>query len=72
MEALRIRYYDTTKQKDRVAIPDFYLPQSNTIVEVKSNHTYDKQNMIDRSEQYQKLGYNFKLILDHQEYNYCP
>ena len=44
----------------------------HTIVEIKSTRTYDKQNMIDKSAQYKKLGYNFKLILDHKEYDYCP
>lgn len=72
MEALRIRYWDSVQQKERVAIPDFYLPETNTIVEVKGDFTYDKQNMIDRSDQYKKLGYNFKLILEHQEYTNCP
>lgn len=38
------------------------------IVEIKSNYIFDKQNMIDKSKVYKKLGYNFKLILDKQEY----
>lgn len=72
MESIRICYWDNTLNRQRVAIPDFYLPELNTIIEVKSTHTYDKQNMIDRSDQYKKLGYNFKLILDHVEYDFCP
>jgi len=51
--------------KQRVAIPDFYLPETNTIVEVKSKWTFDKQNMIDRRNAYLKLGYNFKLLYEH-------
>lgn len=72
MESMRIKYWDSVQQKERVAIPDFYLPESNTIIEIKSLFTYNKQNMIDRSIQYQNLGYKFKLILEHQEYNFCP
>lgn len=72
MEQFRIEYYDTTLKKLRVAIPDFYLPHDHTIVEIKSTRTYEKQNMVDKSAQYKKLGYNFKLILDHKEYDYCP
>ena len=70
-EKVRIKYEDTQKNTWRVAIPDFYLPESNTLVEIKSNYTYDKQNMEDKVLEYKKLGFNFKLILEHQEYDYC-
>ena len=72
MESLRIPYWDSQLQKERIAIPDFYLKETNTIVEVKSFYTYNKQNMIDRLKQYQALGYNFKLFLDKKEYSFCP
>ena len=64
---LRFEYYDTQMQKMRIAVPDFYLPESNTIVEIKSNYTYDPQNMIDKVKAYKEAGYNFKLILEHKE-----
>ena len=67
LETLRIWYFDTQKCIDRTAIPDFYLPETNTIVEIKSSYTYDKQNMDDKIKAYKKYGYNFKLILDHKE-----
>ena len=51
----------------RIAIPDFYLPETNTIIEIKSSWTLDKQNMIDKRNSYINLNYNFKLILEHQE-----
>lgn len=70
-ESLRIPYYDTISLKERIAIPDFYLPDTNTIVEVKSNYTYNKQNMIDKSNVYKSLGYNFILLLEHRQFNYC-
>lgn len=72
MEAIAIEYYDSQRRRLRNALPDFLLIESNTIVEIKSTYTYDRQNMIDKSNQYKKLGYKFKLILDHKEYDYCP
>jgi predicted nuclease of restriction endonuclease-like RecB superfamily len=56
--------------KQRVAIPDFYLSESNTIVEIKSNWTYDEQNMKDKFKVYKEHGYNFKLILEGKEVDF--
>lgn len=67
VETLRIKYFDTQKQKYRCAIPDFYLLNTNTIVEIKSNYTLSIQNMKDKFNAYRKLGYNVKLILEHKE-----
>ena len=67
VEKLRFYYYDTQQKIERVAIPDFYLIESNTIVEIKSAWTLDVINMIDRVKVYKENGYNFKLILDHKE-----
>ena len=69
MEELRILYWDTQLQRERVAIPDFHIPEDNMIVEIKGDYTYDKQNMIDRSDMFKKLGYEFKMILEGKEYN---
>ena len=71
VESLRIPYYDTTQHRIRVAIPDFYLPDTNEIVEIKSDWTLKGvlQNMKDKFNEYIKLGYNPKLILDHKEIN---
>ena len=66
-ENLIIKYYDSQKNKIRIAIPDFYLIDSNTIVEIKSSFTLDKQNMIDKKKAYIEQGYNFKLICDFKE-----
>lgn len=67
IEFLRIKYLDTQKNKIRIAIPDFYLPESNTIVEIKSNYTFNEQNLNDKFKKYKELGYNVKLILEHVE-----
>lgn len=68
VEALRIKYFDTKENTYRCAVPDFYLPDTNTIVEIKSSWTYDEQNMKDKFKAYKELGYNTKLILDKIEY----
>lgn len=62
-ESLRIRYWDSQLKKERTAIPDFYLPKDNLIIEIKSNYTYDKINIRDKCKAYKKLGYKFKLEL---------
>jgi len=66
VEKLRILYWDSQQQRQRVAIPDFFLIKDNLIVEVKSNYTYDKQNMMDKMKTYKEHGYKFKLLLDHK------
>lgn len=68
-ENLKIKYFDTQRNKFRCAIPDFYLIDFNTIVEIKSVWTLDVQEMKDKVKAYKTLGYNFKLILEHHETN---
>lgn len=68
VEGLKIKYFDTIKNKYRCAIPDFYLEKDNMIVEIKSSFTYDKQNMLDRFKAYKDNGYNYKMIMDGVEY----
>lgn len=48
-ESPRIVYFDSQRQTERVAIPDFHLLKTNTIVEIKSSFTYNRQEMIDKS-----------------------
>lgn len=69
VEGLRIKYYNTAEQSYRCAIPDFYLPYSNTIVEVKSTYTLKNciNEMKDKFIEYKRLGYNTKLILNKKE-----
>lgn len=66
-ENLRIKYFDTQENRYRVAVPDFYLFESKTIVEIKSSYTLDTINMDDRIKSFLEAGFNFKLILDGQE-----
>ena len=67
VECLRIKYFSTEKDTYRCAIPDFYLLESNTIVEIKSSYTLNLQEMKDKFEAYKDLGYNVKLYLDKNE-----
>lgn len=66
LESMRIVYFDSIKCRNRVAIPDFYLPDINTIIEIKSKYTYNELNMKDKIVQYKKQGYNVQVILDHK------
>jgi hypothetical protein len=67
VEKLRILYFDSRLMRQRVAIPDFYLPATNTIIEIKSGYTLNKQEMKDKFKVYKEHGYNCKLILDKEE-----
>jgi len=67
VESLRIKYYSTVENRYRIAVPDFYLPESNTIVEIKSTYWLNSEEMRNKRDAYIELGYKFKLILEHQE-----
>lgn len=67
VESLKIKYYDTQKQKMRYAIPDFYIPNDNLIIEIKSEYTLNIKNMYDKYLEYKNLGYKFKLICDKKD-----
>ena len=67
VESLKIKYFDTLTSTYRCAIPDFYIPSLNLIVEIKSTYTLNVQNMKDKMAEYNKLGYTAKLICDHKE-----
>lgn len=69
VECLRLKYFNTEKNSYCCAIPDFYLIDSNTIVEIKSTFTLNVQEMKDKFFAYKKQGYDCKLIVNHQEVN---
>lgn len=62
MEFKRFLYYDTQEKKNRFAVPDFYLPLENRIVEVKGEWTYDPIEMEDKKKVYVEAGYAFTLL----------
>ena len=65
-EPFHIEYYDSTKNTNRYAFPDFYLPDTNEIIELKSTYTIEGkiQEMKDKFKAYEELGYKTKLLLD--------
>lgn len=67
MESIRIPYKRSFDNTIHIAIPDFYIPLSNELIEVKSSFTYDENDMIDKITEYIKLGYKVKLIYEHEE-----
>lgn len=67
VEKLRIMYWDSVQKCQRIAIPDFYLIESNEIVEIKSEYTFNELNMKDKFEAYRQHGYKCKLIVDFKE-----
>ena len=64
VESMRIKYFDQEQSLYRIAIPDFYLPDDNRIVEVKSTYWLDVKNMQAKARGYTDLGFNFSLYLD--------
>jgi hypothetical protein len=64
VECVRLKYFDTQLNRHRIAIPDFFLPSANTIVEVKSQYFLDVINMKDKFKSYQEYGFIPKLLLE--------
>ena len=64
VEGLKIKYWNTKLQKYCTAIPDFYLTETNTIIEVKGQYFFDRQEIKDKFKTYKEKGFNCKLILD--------
>ena len=60
-ESLPIIYYDTERKLMRNTIPDFYLPDFNFIIEVKSNGEFKTQITRDKLKGVEKQDY--KTIL---------
>ncbi len=67
VESLRIKYFNSQLNEYHCAIPDFYLPETNTIIEIKSSWTLNIDEMKDKVKAYKELGYNFKLMLEHED-----
>ena len=69
-EALRIRYYDTNQRKMRTAIPDLLIDRM--LIEVKSDYTFDYQNMCDRFKAYREAGFRPVLVLEGRVWWFYP
>ena len=61
----RTRYVDPVDGKEHVAVPDFYLPDTKELVEVKSSYTLGNiDTMKARLQSYKDAGYEPRLWLD--------
>lgn len=67
-EKVRIKYYNSQENRTRIAVVDIYTPNNNTLIEIKSDYTYNYFEMQDRVNEYKNLGYNFMLVLEGEEY----
>lgn len=60
-ESLVINYWDSQRKVMANTIPDFYMPKSNLIIEVKGSD-FDSIKTIDKIKGIKKAGYNALLI----------
>lgn len=73
-EILRIRYFDKENNVFKTGIPDFYLPDKNVFVEIKSNYFYNHIDLQYRKEELKRLGFKFYVFLDKEKFleNFLP
>ena len=71
-ENKRILFKSSIDNKIHYAFPDFYIPNANTIIEVKSWYYYDQLRMVDRFNAYKAAGYIPKLLLEGKMYSVPP
>lgn len=62
VEKIRIPYFDQRREEERIAIPDFYLPATNELVEIKSPYSLDPLELQSKFLKYHEEGYKVKLI----------
>jgi hypothetical protein len=67
INAIQIPYFDSFLGSERIAIPNFYLPDDNTLVEVRNDENYNRKEMHDRFSQYIKNGYDCILVYQLQQ-----
>lgn len=69
-EPFCIKYFNSVKNEYRIAFPDFYLPETREIIELKSSYTLgDIQEMKDKFVAYEHEGYYPRLLLDWEYVN---
>lgn len=67
-EKIRIKYFDSEREKERIYITDFYDEKTNTIYEIKpKNYQY---TLKDKIKGIQETKYNY-MILDEDYFNRC-
>ncbi len=67
-------YWKSIENKIGLLKTDFYLPDINLIVEIKSDFTYNEQDWKDRVSLLESKGYKCMLLLEHQWFdsNHIP
>lgn len=61
-ESLILPYYDTSRDLVAYTIPDFYLPDYNAVIEVKSNGLLNSPQTMDKMDGINNLGYRTFLF----------
>ena len=74
VESIRMIYWSSILDRQKLMVCDFYLPDTNTVVEVKSDFTYIEKDWKDRIAVLVAAGYTPSLLLEHQFYdiNHIP
>lgn len=69
VEPFQVVYSSSRDGSIHRALPDFYLPETGEIVEIKSYYTLKGkvEEMKDKFREYRNRGYTPKLILEHKE-----
>lgn len=62
LNEFKIKYKSSVDGLFHTGYPDFFLPQFNLVVEMKSNRNYDEQNLKDRFEVIKNMGYDFLVL----------
>lgn len=63
-ESLKIDYFDPIKSKMRKYIPDLYLPNTNTVIEIKPTAFLNNPVVIAKAEACKNLGYGFRFLTE--------
>ena len=67
-EPFKVRYWDTQRQIYAFTYPDFFLPDTNTIIEVKGNGEFKSRKTMDKLSGLRKSGFN-AFIFSKKEIN---
>jgi len=59
-EKIRIQYYDSVENKDRVYITDFFDANTNTIIEIRPKKY--QHLLVDKKKAVLRDGYNYKIV----------
>ena len=64
INAIQIPYFDSFFGSERIAIPNFYLPDDNTLIEVRDQENFNQAELHDRLTQYVRNGYECVVIYE--------